>query len=244
MSSHTIVLTGASGGIGRALTEYFLENKLTNLVCQYKTHDEALFEVLRKHGLDEHRHSFHADLTDENDVHQFGEFTRKNFGQPWALINLAGASTNAMSWKLSKDEFVRIMQANLLTTFLTSKEFIPGMRETGGGRLVNISSVVAFTGIAGASHYAAAKAAIVGLTKSMAQELSSKNITVNALALGYFDYGLIKDVPDAMLNEIKARVPLKRLGLANEIGGMIRFLISDDGAFTTGQVLHINGGLY
>ncbi|NUM80264.1 SDR family oxidoreductase [bacterium] len=244
MSAQTIVLTGASGGIGRALTEYFLENKLTNLVCQYKTHDEALFEVLREHGLDTQRHSFHADLTDENEVHQFGEFTRKNFGQPWAVINLAGASTNAMSWKLAKDEFIRIMQSNLLTTFLTSKEFIPGMREANGGRLINISSVVAFTGIAGASHYAAAKAAIIGLTKSMAQELSSKNITANALALGYFDYGLIKDVPETMLNEIKARVPLKRLGLANEIGGMIRFLISDDGAFTTGQVLHINGGLY
>jgi NAD(P)-dependent dehydrogenase (short-subunit alcohol dehydrogenase family) len=160
------------------------------------------------------------------------------------VVNIAGGSSNGMSWKMPSAEFVRILHANLLSTFLVSREFIPGMREQGGGRIINVSSVIAHTGVAGASHYCAAKAGIEGFTKAVAQEIASKGVTINALALGYFDQGIIADVPEELLQTIKARVPLRRLGRSEELAPLVSYLLSEAAAFMTGQVLHLNGGLY
>ena len=118
------------------------------------------------------------------------------------------------------------------------------MRAAGGGRIVNTSSVVAFTGVAGASHYCAAKAGVVGFTKSIARELVSKHVTANVLALGYFDYGMLYTVPENLREGIREQIPARRFGTAAEIGGTLIHLLSDEGAYTNGQVLHINGGMY
>jgi 3-oxoacyl-[acyl-carrier protein] reductase len=118
------------------------------------------------------------------------------------------------------------------------------MREQQRGRIINISSVVAYTGIAGAAHYAAAKAAVIGFTKSLALELAARNVVVSAVALGYFDYGLIHDVPDGLQQEIKSRIPARRFGVRDEFGGLIAYLLSDAGAYAGAQVFHLNGGLY
>ncbi len=128
--------------------------------------------------------------------------------------------------------------------FLCSKHFIPKMRECGEGRIINFSSVTAFTGIPGASHYAAAKAGLVGFTKSLALELANKKITANAIALGYFGTGLIDSVPEHLQAEIKTKIPLNRFGDASDVGSTVEFLLSDSAAFMTGQVLHLNGGQY
>jgi 3-oxoacyl-[acyl-carrier protein] reductase len=137
-----------------------------------------------------------------------------------------------------------VLRDSVITTFLTCRRFIPGMRAARGGRIVNVSSVVAFAGVAGASHYGAAKAGVVGYTKSIARELANRGVTANVLALGYYDYGMMYTIPDDIREEIRASIPAGRLGTAAEIGGMLSFLLSDEGGYTTGQVLHINGGLY
>ena len=169
---------------------------------------------------------------------------RSAHGAIWGLVHFAGSTSNGMSWKLSLEEFNRVIHANLTSTFLTCREFIPGMREANGGRIITISSIVAFSGIAGAAHYSASKAGVVGLTKSLALELASKKITVNALALGYFNHGMIHTVPENLRAQIRTRIPTDRFGEADEIGGMLKYLLSADGAFLTGQTLHINGGQY
>jgi NAD(P)-dependent dehydrogenase (short-subunit alcohol dehydrogenase family) len=244
MTDRTIILTGASGGIGVALTNYLLESGVTSLALQYRTSSDELFAVLRRHGLDPENHCFRADLSDEDNVRVFGQEVRERYGIPWGLINLVGSTSNSLSWKLSLDEFQRILASNLTTTFLVCREFIPGMREAGGGRILNTSSVVAFSGVAGAAHYAAAKAGVVGFTKAIARELSARNVTANVMALGYFEYGMLYTVPEDLREGIREQIPARRFGTAAEIGGTVVHLLSDDSAYTTGQILHINGGLY
>jgi 3-oxoacyl-[acyl-carrier protein] reductase len=244
VTDKTIVLTGASGGIGVALTDYLIGRGATKLALQYRSSPESLFAMLRDRGIDPDKHCFQADLAAEQDVRAFGEAVRTGFGTPWGVINLAGSTSNALSWKLSLEDFERVIASSLTSTFLVCREFIPAMREAEGGRIVNTSSVVAFSGVAGASHYAAAKSGVVGFTKAIARELSSRGITANALALGYFDYGMLYTVPEELREGIRRQIPAGRFGTAAEIGGTILHLFSEQGAFTSGQVLHINGGMY
>lgn len=247
-----ILITGANGGIGVELVKYLMgyEHKMLmvdrwdcvnyDFVCQYRGNKERLDEVLRLYGKNTNDTCFQADLTNESDV----KLLREKVGPIWGIVNLAGASSNAISWHLSKEEFQRIVSDNLLTAFMCTKEFIPGMREQQGGRIINISSVAAYKGVAGASHYCAAKAGIVGLTRSLALELVNKGITVNSLVLGYFNYGMIYHIPPDIMHKIKESIPAGRFGEIDELGGMIRFLLSDESSYITGQAIHINGGLY
>ncbi|MBK8793350.1 MAG: SDR family NAD(P)-dependent oxidoreductase [Holophaga sp.] len=239
-----VLITGANGGLGSRLVEGLLESGVTNIACHYRSSTNVITKLLEAHGLPAERHLFQAELTDEAEVQAMGQAIADRLGPVWGLVNIAGRSSNSMSWKLSTQEFINIVHANLLSTFLVTREFLPGMREKEGGRIINVSSVIAHTGIAGASHYCAAKAGIEGFTKAVAQEVASKNITVNCLSLGYFNKGIISDVPTAMLDVIKSRVPLKRLGKAEELFPLVNYLLGQGSAFMTGQILHLNGGLY
>ena len=213
-------------------------------MCQYRSHPDAITAVLEKHGLDAGERLLRADLTDENDVSALHRTLRERFGSVFGLVNLAGGSSNCMSWKMTRQEFQQVVDLNLMTTFLTCREFIPEMRERGCGRIVNISSVVAHTGVVGASHYCAAKAGIVGFSKSLALELAPKNIAVMVVALGYFNYGLLHTIPAEQREVIRGRIPAQQFGQAEHIGGLLSFLLSDAGAYSSGQVYHLNGGLY
>jgi 3-oxoacyl-[acyl-carrier protein] reductase len=239
-----ILITGSNGGIGSVLVDYLLSHGVRNIACQYRSSNNKIILILNKYKLNPENHCFRAELTNEKDLQNLKNSVVNKLGRVWGLINLAGASSNGMSWKLSKDEFQNIVNANLLTTFLCCREFIPLMRENQGGRIVNISSVIALKGTVGASHYCAAKAGIVGFTKALALELVNKNITVNTLVLGYYEYGIINQIPPDILAQIKSNIPMQRLGKANEIGGVLLFLLGEDGSYTTGQAIHINGGMY
>lgn len=239
-----ILITGANGGIGYPLVRTFLENTEFDVVCHVRENDEQVATLLAQHNKNPQTTIYKANLTDENDVIQMRKKIFSDHGTIWGVINLAGGSSNAMSWKLSKEEFMHVVEKNLLSTFLCCKEFIPHLRQQKNGRLINISSVVAFSGVAGASHYCAAKAGVVGLTKSLSLELAPSNVTVNSLALGYFSYGLINHIHEDAQEKIKATIPMKRFGIIEEIYGALSFLLSEAGTYTTGQVLHINGGMY
>jgi 3-oxoacyl-[acyl-carrier protein] reductase len=244
MNSRPLVITGAGGGIGHTLVDDLLTRGYTNIACQYRSDSPGLRQVMAKHNKDFDAYCFQADLTDEVQVAELRHRAISTLGSVWGLINLAGASTNAMSWKMTLADFKKIIDANLTTTFLTCREFTPDMRAAGGGRIINTSSVVAATGTAGAAHYCAAKAGIIGFTRALAVELANKNVTANALALGYFETGLITHLSPALQQDIKDKTPLKRFGHVSEIAGLVDFLLGDAGAFTTGQVIHMNGGIH
>lgn len=243
MTQVTLV-TGSNGGIGLAVAEHLLAHGMRSLAFHYRSASSKITDCLKRFDLDPQKHLFKADLCSESDVAQLRASVEGSLGPVWGLVNIAGASSNSMSWKTSLSDFRKVLDDNLTSTFLACREFVPGMRSAGAGRIINISSVVAFTGAVGAAHYCAAKGAIVSYTKALSLELAPKNITVNALSLGYFQYGLINQVNEQLQAEIKERIPLKRFGTGSDVGGHIRFLLSDESAFTTGQVIHINGGQF
>ncbi|MEN9846132.1 MAG: hypothetical protein RIS36_1279 [Pseudomonadota bacterium] len=241
---HTTLITGSNGGIGLVVAEHLLAQGCRSLAFQYRSSSDKITDCLKRFDLDPEKHLFKADLSSESDVSSLRSSIESALGPIWGLVNIAGGSSNSLSWKTSLTDFRKIMDDNLTSTFLTCREFIPGMRTLDSGRIINISSVVAFTGAPGAAHYCAAKGAVTSYTKALSLELAPKNITANTIALGYFQYGLINQVNEQLQADIKERIPLKRFGLGSEVGGLIRFLLSDESAFTTGQVMHLNGGLY
>lgn len=239
-----ILVTGANGGIGHHVLEHLLAEGHRNIFCHYRSNDDRVRNTLESAGLNASKHSAAADLTSEESIANLESAIKASFPGVSCLINIAGSSSNGMSWKLTKDTFQRVIDDSLLSTFLCTRQFVPYMREQGFGRIINLSSIVGFTGVAGAAHYAAAKAGIIGFTKSVALELASKGITANALALGYFDAGLIESVPEEIRNAILQRIPAGRFGNQEDVGAAVNYLISKQAQFYNGQVLHLNGGQY
>ncbi len=243
MSGITL-LTGASGGLGREITKLLLAAGVHRIACQYHSNKKELECIFIDAGLDPEKHLYQADLTSEHSVAGLRNSIEQRQGKVVNLINLAGGSKNGMSWKVSVDDIKHIIGINLISTMLCCREFIPGMRENGNGRIINTSSIVAYRGAVGAAHYAAAKAGILGYSKSLSLELASKSITVNTLALGYMNAGIIDQVPDDIQMELIEQTPLKRLGTPADVATSILYLLDQGNDFMTGQVLHINGGLY
>jgi NAD(P)-dependent dehydrogenase (short-subunit alcohol dehydrogenase family) len=238
-----VLITGAGGGLGVHLADALLSRGERGMIFHCRNRRDALLSVLKEHGVDPERHVVFGDLTQEDEVRALHERTRALHGPLFGLVNLAGGSSNGMSWKLSLDEFRQVLDANLVTTFLCCREFVPEMRENARGRIVNVSSVVATAGAPGTAHYAAAKAGILGLTRTLALELAPKNVIVSAVALGYFQYGLIDSIPRAQHDAIRARIPAGRFGGAGELAGLLQFLLGESGAFSGGQIYPINGGM-
>lgn len=240
LKQRPILVTGASGGVGKELVLDLWDQGFKRIACQYNSGNDVVDELIEL-GLNG-SHFFKADLTDPVQVARMHLEVLERVGPVWGIVNLAGYTENAMSWKSSAEAFMRVVEANLLTTFLTCREFIPEMRVQQGGRIVNASSVVASSGAVGCAAYCAAKAGIEGLTRALALELAPKEITVNAVAMGYLEVGMISRVSPELQASVKDATPAKRFGHVSEVAGLVRFLLGDEGAFTTGQVLHVNGG--
>lgn len=237
MEEKVVLITGASGALGTALTEHFRKQKHIKLVLHFNAN--PILNINNENIL-----LTQADLTQEHEVKAMMAKIEKKFGRLDMLINNAGISKSAISWKMSTEDFDATLNVNLKAPFLTSKYAIPLMRKNTWGRIVNISSVVAQTGFIGTTAYAASKAGLIGMTKTMSKELAAFNITVNALALGYFNRGMIDDVPDELRAEILKSVPMKQLGEPATIAKTLELLLSEEGSFITGQTLNLNGGLY
>jgi len=245
MTANSVLVTGSNGGLGSALVENLLSQGVHNIACHYRSERNKVSSILERHGLSPAHHCFRAELTDEEEVLAMRSQIEERIGAVTTLINVAGGSTLGLSWKLSKQDFLDVVHMNLTSTFLTCRAFIPSMRSHGFGRIINVSSVIADTGGVGASHYAAAKAGINGLSRSLAVELIDKGITVNVMSLGYFDAGIIDTIPPALRGKVISTIPVGRLGdSSSEIGALVLYLMSRESGYMTGQILRLNGGLY
>jgi NAD(P)-dependent dehydrogenase (short-subunit alcohol dehydrogenase family) len=160
------------------------------------------------------------------------------------VLHCAGIPSAGISWKISAEEFRKVNAINYEAPFFLSQRLIPAMRKRGWGRIVFFSSIVAQTGIPGTAAYSASKSALFGLTRTMASELASCGITVNCIAPGYMDEGMIREIPDDMRAQIIAKTPIAKLGDTAGIVKMVEMLLSDEANSITGQVLSVNGGLW
>ncbi|OOZ18717.1 3-oxoacyl-ACP reductase [Solemya velum gill symbiont] len=244
MSEQKIALvTGASRGIGRAIAEELGRAGLT--VIGTATTDkgaEAISAYLSEQGIE--GRGLCLNVTDQESVDSVIKTINADFGVPTVLVNNAGITRDNLLMRMKEDEWQSIMDTNLTSVFRVSKACLRGMMKAKTGRIINIASVVGASGNPGQTNYSAAKAGIFGFSKSLAREVGSRGITVNAVAPGFIDTDMTRELPEEQRNALLASIPLARLGEPQEIASVVVFLASDGAAYVTGETLHVNGGMY
>ena len=184
------------------------------------------------------------DVTDPASVDNIIESVTKDYASPTILVNNAGITRDNLLMRMKEEEWSDIISTNLTSVFRLSKACLRGMMKARKGRIISIASVVGVTGNPGQANYAAAKAGIIGFTKSLAREVASRSITVNAVAPGFIDTDMTRMLPEEQRDHLLQQIPLQRLGAAEEIAAAVAFLASPGAAYITGQTLHVNGGMY
>jgi 3-oxoacyl-[acyl-carrier protein] reductase len=237
------IVTGASQGIGEAIAFAFAqEGAVVALVDVQKAKLEAVAAAIVAAGGRAEVHE--ADVSKTDQAAAVAEAVLKGHGRIDHLINNAGITRDNLLMRMKEDDWDAVIAVNLKGVYNFSKAVIRSMIGARSGRIVNVSSVVGFMGNAGQANYAASKAGLIGFTKSLAREVASRGVTVNAVAPGYIATPMTAGLPEAVKKAFLEVIPLQRFGEPVEVARAVRFLCSDDAAYITGQVLHVNGGLY
>lgn len=237
------LVTGASRGLGEAIAHELARNGAT--VVGTATSEQGaskINEKFREQGLT--GQGAVLDVSDPNSINALLNQLNSTIGSPLILINNAGITRDNLLLRMSDDEWEAIMSTNLSSIFRLSKACLKAMLKARWGRIINLSSVVGFTGNVGQSNYAAAKAGIVGFSKSLAQEIASRNITVNVVAPGFIDTDMTRALPEEQREKLLSTIPMARLGQGKDIAAAVAFLASENADYITGQTLHVNGGMY
>lgn len=246
MHSHNVVLiTGGTGDIGTAIAKQLNASSkhVFALDLATKEHGIAWEEELREAGY--RNIAFrHMDVSDYDQCEKVIYSIIKEFGDIDILVNNAGITRDAVFTKMTKQQWDEVLRVNLDGMFNVTRQVVENMREHESGRIVNVSSVNAQKGQFSQANYAASKAGIYGFTKSLAQELMSKNITVNSISPGYVDTRLMKGIRPDILESIIAQIPAKRLAQPEEIAWVVEFLVNEKSQYITGANLSVNGGLH
>ena len=245
MPETTVALvTGASRGIGRAIaTRLGAREGMT--VVGTATSDkgaEAISAYFAEAGIK--GEGMKLDVSDSESVDTVVAGIAENYGPVTVLVNNAGITRDNLLMRMKPEEWDAVINTNLSSLYRVCKACVRGMMKARTGRIVNIASVVGSSGNAGQTNYAAAKAGMLGFTKSLAQEIGSRGITVNAVAPGFIDTDMTRELPEAQRKALLSAIPMGRLGSADEIAAAVAFLTSADAAYVTGTTLHVNGGMY
>jgi acetoacetyl-CoA reductase len=239
-----VVVTGASRGIGHAIAEELGQGgaKVVVNYAHSKEPAEELVMKLMEHGSPQ-AVAIHADVADAAQAVRLIEGTVQQFGRIDVLVNNAGINLDRTMKKMTVEDWNTVIQVDLNSYFYTVKAALPYFTEQRSGKIINISSFVGQMGNFGQANYSAAKAGIIGFTKTAALELARSNVTVNAICPGFIETDMYATVPEKVKEAILQRIPLGRVGTPQEVARAVRYLIVD-GEYITGQVLNINGGIY
>ena len=237
------LITGATRGIGKEIALELAENGFDIAVNYRSEHNgmDDLKKEIEKNGV---RCEFvKADVANFEECESMVKETIEKFGKIDILINNAGITKDGLIMRMKKEDFEAILDVNLTGTFNVTRNVIPYMLKQKSGRIINLSSVVGIVGNAGQTNYSASKAGIIGFTKSLAKEVASRNILLNAIAPGFIDTDMTNVLSDVVKEGINAQIPLKRMGTPREVARIVKFLSSEDSSYVTGQVINVDGGM-
>jgi 3-oxoacyl-[acyl-carrier protein] reductase len=237
------MVTGASRGIGRACALELTKagNKVVLAARQLDKLEEVAAEVRAAGG---EAYVVAIDLASQDSIKEAFAKASKEFGRIDILVNNAGVTKDNLALRMKAEDWNLVLQTNLTGAFFCIQQVISPMMRERWGRIVNISSVVGEAGNPGQANYVASKAGLIGLTKSLAQELASRNITVNAVAPGFIETDMTHVLKDEQKSRITQNIPMGRIGNAEEVAAAVRFLASDEASYITGNVIDVNGGMY
>ena len=234
-----ILVTGATGGIGKALVQKFVSLEGNVLATGTKT--EKL-DALKKEFPNINVLKF--DISDHSKIEEFIENVSSQLVGLDILVNNAGINMDNLSLRMKDDEWKKVIDLNLGSTFFLCKYGIKKMLKNKYGRIVNITSIVGHTGNLGQSNYAASKAAIIGMSKSLAIEYAKKNITINCVSPGFIQSKMTDGIVESIKAVLTLRIPMAKLGKGEDVANTVAFLSSDAASYITGQTIHVNGGMY
>lgn len=238
LKGKTAIVTGASRGIGKAIAEKLFEAGAT--VILIARNEEKLKQLSEKLNNSPY---YPLDITDREKVIQTFKEIQKDYTID-ILVNNAGITKDNILMMMKEEEIDSVIDTNLKSVFFITKQVLRKMLKQRSGRIINITSIIGLMGNPGQSNYAASKAGIIGFTKSLAKEIGSRNITVNAIAPGFIETDMTKDLPEENRKAMLETIPLKRTGTPEDIANAVLFLASDLASYITGTVLNVSGGMY
>ena len=237
------LITGATRGIGKQIA-ITLAKQGYNIALNYRKENEELENTKKEiEEIGVQVLAVKGDVANFEDCENFVKQVIERFGQIDVLVNNAGITKDMLLMRMKKEDFEQVIDTNLVGTFNVTKNVVPYMMKARSGRIINISSVVGISGNAGQTNYSASKAGIIGFTKSLAKEIASRNILVNAVAPGFIETNMTDVLKDDVKQEIAKNIPLKRMGTVQDVANVVKFLASDDSSYITGQVINVDGGM-
>ncbi len=243
LNDKVCLVTGATRGIGKSIAEKLGQQGATVIgTATSESGAQTISENLSSNGIS--GSGMVLNVADADSIDQIIKKITEDFGAINVLVNNAGITRDNLMMRMKEEEWDDIMTTNLKSVFRLSKSVMRGMMKARSGRIINITSVVGVSGNAGQANYAAAKAGVIGFTKSLAQEIASRGVTVNAIAPGFINTDMTKSLNDDQVEKMTANIPSARLGEPEDIASGVVFLASDESSYITGTTMHINGGMY
>lgn len=241
-SGQKVLITGATGGIGGATAELFAKQGASVGLCgRNRDKLNSIFNELESFGAK--AEIFECDLSSANNVENLFNRADEAMNGIDILVSNAGITKDSLAMRMSTEDFENVIRINLEATFILNRDAIKKMMKRRYGRIVNISSVVGIMGNPGQANYVASKAGIIGLSKSLAQEVASRNITVNCVAPGFIDTPMTDVLSEEQKNRILTAIPLGKMGSAEDVANVVVFLAGKEASYITGQTIHVNGGM-
>lgn len=242
-SRRVAVVTGASRGIGRAVACGLAADGFDLALVYAGNADAAADAVAACEVAGATARAYRCDVSNVDEVKATADAVLADFGSVWALVNNAGITRDTLLARMKDEDFARVLEVNLTGAFNMMRALTRPLMRQRGGRIVSMSSVVGLMGNAGQANYAASKAGLIGLTKSVARELAPRGVTVNAVAPGFVRTDMTAALPEQVVERYEGQIPLGRLADPEEVAGVVRFLVSDAAAYVTGEVIRVDGGM-